>query len=1099
MSGDKPGVKKPLFLLLLGTAIAGAQTAQFPGAIVTDSQLGVAANNIQTTLTQFAGSTATTFNVASTTQLAANMLLSLDGAEIVHVCSVNTGAGTFSVGVSSCPNVDGRGFDSTTAVTHNAGASVTANIDAWHHNAMKAEMEAVQTALGINLGNIPGTTAGPSVPLNKLAGISGAQGNGAKLQLGTGSAISGDFTQYDSSGNVIDSGVPASAIPLNKLAGITGAQGNGAKLQLATGSPVAGDFTQYDSSGNVIDSGVPATGIGSGYVLFTSGAIGGKAATTAAGTVTVSGTAVTGSGTSFTSLFNPNDPIVICDGPCKPVYVGNHAGTGYLTSQPVGQGGPKSLVTLFGGGTTTGLNSGDTICVPVYGGNYATGALANVGQCWTVDSIIDSTHLLTTGFMYPEVGSGQYACTIWNNGTTADITCNTPHGLTTGTNTTIANTGSSALNGVHSITNQPQPFVLDPTTATSLTISTSGVSNGWYVSNSITLSGVTPGNHVTCSITSNVATCTFLQWPGFTQGDSFNIAGASTGTCSNLNGTHTVTSVGSGDYPKTITFSAPSVSNGTCNDTTMLFGTSWSYSQRPQRLVVSTVNSNTSITLVSAPTVNFPAGSTAIKAPDNTAAMAAACSAGQSIFVPDGDYYVHVVDASYHNPSCSNYSAEWRMAGNARYVLDDITKNGFYFLGGTRAIYANWTVDYLSVPNFGIGGAPGFAFALALEDTYQPKVLNFRCGSSLDSCLQMEYNDHPRVDGIETWNTGNPLLLNANIDPIVTGFSATNTHDEVMPFYWQPQTCPNCIDAQRGGVLSNFYLKNTGWISLQSLQDISISNGVMEGPYSMGIYMGANNPGSKYQLSNIEIRGAGMAGPHQVWFGGDAVVHLYGQTLVDLNTVKIIAPQGPLGGVLAWGASPQTTLRVSNMTVSGASYYGVQSYALRAEIYNSYFENLGDSCLALYGTYALVNGATCMNVAQKWGGGTGSSFGANNAFVLNGLTDFAFTNVHLIDNQGTATGYKFDELSPTTTGYLANFTTAISDASHQLTYSIANPGNVHCAFGTCFPPLGTTFSNLGTPVNGTVYYCPDCTIASTCAGSGTGAVAKRLNSTWVCN
>jgi hypothetical protein len=48
--------------------------------------------------------------------------------------------------------------------------------------------------------------------------------------------------------------------------------------------------------------------------------------------------------------------------------------------------------------------------------------------------------------------------------------------------------------------------------------------------------------------------------------------------------------------------------------------------------------------------------------------------------------------------------------------------------------------------------------------------------------------------------------------------------------------------------------------------------------------------------------------------------------------------------------------------------------------------------------------------------------------------------------------------------------------------------------------IGTsTFANLGTPANGTFNYCSDCTLANPCAGSGTGALAKRLNSIWVCN
>lgn len=44
-----------------------------------------------------------------------------------------------------------------------------------------------------------------------------------------------------------------------------------------------------------------------------------------------------------------------------------------------------------------------------------------------------------------------------------------------------------------------------------------------------------------------------------------------------------------------------------------------------------------------------------------------------------------------------------------------------------------------------------------------------------------------------------------------------------------------------------------------------------------------------------------------------------------------------------------------------------------------------------------------------------------------------------------------------------------------------------------------TFSNLGTPANGSFAYCSDCTIANPCAGGGTGALAKRLNGAWVCN
>lgn len=42
-----------------------------------------------------------------------------------------------------------------------------------------------------------------------------------------------------------------------------------------------------------------------------------------------------------------------------------------------------------------------------------------------------------------------------------------------------------------------------------------------------------------------------------------------------------------------------------------------------------------------------------------------------------------------------------------------------------------------------------------------------------------------------------------------------------------------------------------------------------------------------------------------------------------------------------------------------------------------------------------------------------------------------------------------------------------------------------------------TFSAL-TPANGTTLYCSDCAKTSPCAGSGSGAMAKRKNGAWNC-
>lgn len=48
--------------------------------------------------------------------------------------------------------------------------------------------------------------------------------------------------------------------------------------------------------------------------------------------------------------------------------------------------------------------------------------------------------------------------------------------------------------------------------------------------------------------------------------------------------------------------------------------------------------------------------------------------------------------------------------------------------------------------------------------------------------------------------------------------------------------------------------------------------------------------------------------------------------------------------------------------------------------------------------------------------------------------------------------------------------------------------------------VGIAFASLGTPVDGTQTYCPDCTYNSNpCTGGSTGAIAKRINGAWRCD
>jgi hypothetical protein len=93
--------------------------------------------------------------VASGARFLPNMLATIDSGssvEIVSICAVS--GNILSIGVSSCPNIDGRGFDGTTAVAHSIGKPVAVYATAWHINSLRKEVEAIETALGANLSAV---------------------------------------------------------------------------------------------------------------------------------------------------------------------------------------------------------------------------------------------------------------------------------------------------------------------------------------------------------------------------------------------------------------------------------------------------------------------------------------------------------------------------------------------------------------------------------------------------------------------------------------------------------------------------------------------------------------------------------------------------------------------------------------------------------------------------------------------------------------------------------------------------------------------------------------------------------------------------------
>jgi hypothetical protein len=137
------------FLLRPGTGgpalrSIGKPAASYPGAIASDQHLAIAVDRQQTKLTVPMSTTDTTMAIADPTMITVWSLLSID-SEIVQV----TGAPVGNVVPVT------RAFDGTAAAIHLTGTTVAGLIDAYHHNTLVAEVEAIENALGPNLSRVP--------------------------------------------------------------------------------------------------------------------------------------------------------------------------------------------------------------------------------------------------------------------------------------------------------------------------------------------------------------------------------------------------------------------------------------------------------------------------------------------------------------------------------------------------------------------------------------------------------------------------------------------------------------------------------------------------------------------------------------------------------------------------------------------------------------------------------------------------------------------------------------------------------------------------------------------------------------------------------
>ena len=147
--------------------------ANFPSSVSTDANLYVAVNGLQTTLASNALITDTTLTLTSTSGFPTTGAVVLGNSEVVFYTGISGAT------LTGCT----RGSDGTTASAWPSGSVAAAAIVAAHHNLLKNEIIAVETALGAGFakGNL---TAG-SAKIAVTGGTGAVIGSGTSVDLGS--------------------------------------------------------------------------------------------------------------------------------------------------------------------------------------------------------------------------------------------------------------------------------------------------------------------------------------------------------------------------------------------------------------------------------------------------------------------------------------------------------------------------------------------------------------------------------------------------------------------------------------------------------------------------------------------------------------------------------------------------------------------------------------------------------------------------------------------------------------------------------------------------------------------------------------------------
>jgi len=180
-------------------------TSNFPTSLDTVVELIQAANNAQTTLNGALNASATTIAVISTASFAATGSFAVDNELISYT-------GKTATSFTGCV----RGFDGTTAATHDSGATVSDVVTTRHHEVVVDAILAIQERLGAGTV-LPLAKGGTGVALtdpnaDRILFWDDSAGAMAFLTAGTGLTITGTTIETTGAGTVTSVGLSLPAM-----------------------------------------------------------------------------------------------------------------------------------------------------------------------------------------------------------------------------------------------------------------------------------------------------------------------------------------------------------------------------------------------------------------------------------------------------------------------------------------------------------------------------------------------------------------------------------------------------------------------------------------------------------------------------------------------------------------------------------------------------------------------------------------------------------------------------------------------------------------------------------------------------------------------